>query len=286
MARIKVAGMNIMFQYASRDFFDPLVKPYVIDTGEIHHTITTHIEHTLQLPNHIILINSYATRNIYEDETSRYIVGKSEDGNILQYIKHTLDYREIDMYLSDQYKKEIVEEIEYVLSGQIFIEIALLHHVFAFHAAAVEIDNHAVLFAAPSGTGKSTHASYWLTSKDAMIINGDKPLIHVQNNQFVVSGSPWCGKEFLHRNVTVPLHAIVLLERGNNTIKQVPTKEKLIALLKHAARPRNEDMIDTIVTIAEQLINKIPIMNYQASHSIASVNPIYDHLFGGSQNEN
>ncbi len=60
-----------------------------------------------------------------------------------------------------------------------------------FHASALMIDNEAVLFAAPSGTGKSTHARIWRETFGGRVtmINDDKPLIAIKNASASVNGS-------------------------------------------------------------------------------------------------
>ncbi len=65
------------------------------------------------------------------------------------------------------------------------------------HGAAISYKNNAVLFIAPSGTGKSTHIRLWHRYLgDAIgIINGDKPILHITKNEINVYGTPWAGKE-------------------------------------------------------------------------------------------
>ena len=70
--------------------------------------------------------------------------------------------------------------------------------IILFHSCAVAVDGKAYLFTAPSGTGKSTHASLWkeILGERVRIINGDKPLIRVTPGLITVYGTPWkfaCG---------------------------------------------------------------------------------------------
>lgn len=89
-----------------------------------------------------------------------------------------------------------------------------------FHAALISFDGQGVAFAAPSGTGKTTHIKLWqrLYGDRVEIINGDKPLFTLRSGRFFASGMPWCGKENWGCNKTVPLKAICFID-ARNTIR-------------------------------------------------------------------
>ena len=85
------------------------------------------------------------------------------------------------------------------------------------HGVAIALDKCAYLFAASSGTGKTTHCELWQEKqRDTVFINGDKPFIrfHADGSQPLVCGSPWAGKEDMYTNTMIPLKDIVLMERG------------------------------------------------------------------------
>ena len=85
------------------------------------------------------------------------------------------------------------------------------------HAAVIEHKGYAYAFIAPSGTGKSTHAKLWLDNNNngnTSIINGDKPLLHLEHDCFVAYGSPLTGKENWGNNTNAPLKAICFIERS------------------------------------------------------------------------
>ena len=52
-------------------------------------------------------------------------------------------------------------ETEYVLLGVMFMEIAMKEGYLPIHASAIRYKEQAILFSAPSKTGKSTHANLW-----------------------------------------------------------------------------------------------------------------------------
>ena len=74
----------------------------------------------------------------------------------------------------------------------------------------------------------------------AVMVNDDKPYITVKNSEVIVHGSPWNGKHKLGKNISVPLRAICILERGeNNVIRQIPPSQAIYMILQQSSRPQN-----------------------------------------------
>ena len=70
------------------------------------------------------------------------------------------------------------------------------YDMFLMHAAVVAVDGVAYIFTAPSGTGKTTHTMLWKKhfGDRAVIVNGDKPLIRLQDGKVYVCSTPWEGQ--------------------------------------------------------------------------------------------
>ena len=79
--------------------------------------------------------------------------------------------------------------------------------VLLFHGSVVAVDGEAYLFAARSGTGKSTHTRLWreVFGERAVMINDDKPLLRVGEEGVRAYGTPWNGKHHLGGNISAPL---------------------------------------------------------------------------------
>lgn len=129
----------------------------------------------------------------------------------------------------------------------------LSHNVLLVHGSVIAVDGEAYLFTALSGTGKSTHVRLWrqLFGDRGVMVNDDKPLIRVNtslsdtpHSSFLpfpfslVYGTPWDGKHHLSNNISVPLKAIIHLQRGaENHIEQITPAEMLPILLQQTFRP-------------------------------------------------
>ena len=106
-----------------------------------------------------------------------------------------------------------------------FAEFLFDRNILLVHGSTVAVDGRAYLFAAKSGTGKSTHTRLWRErfGSRAVMVNDDKPFLRLTETGVLVYGSPWNGKHGLGNNICVPLKAICILERGENVGKVVLT---------------------------------------------------------------
>lgn len=132
---------------------------------------------------------------------------------------------------------------------------------FVFHAAVVVCDGRAYAFAAPSGTGKSTHIALWLKhfGDRAYVLNGDKPVFRLTESGFLACGTPWCGKERLGVNRTAPLAAICFLTRGaENAIAPLPGSEAVTRLFSQVLVPRDRETAARFFPLLDALVRTVP----------------------------
>lgn len=130
------------------------------------------------------------------------------------------------------------------------------YNVLLFHGSAVAVDGQAYLFAAPSGTGKSTHTRLWRQhfGDRAVMINDDRPLLKCTKNGVTVFGSPWKGKHRLGSNISVPLKAVCLLRRDTaNSIAPISVEEAFPSLLKQVYRTDSISSTAKILGLLERI---------------------------------
>jgi Serine kinase of the HPr protein, regulates carbohydrate metabolism len=111
--------------------------------------------------------------------------------------------------------------------------------ILLFHGSAIAVDGQGYLFTAKSGTGKSTHTGRWreLFGERAVMINDDKPLLHITGKGAMVYGTPWDGKHHLSSNTCVPLKAICILSRASvNHIERIDKSLAYPMLLQQSYR--------------------------------------------------
>ncbi|MGN0814817.1 MAG: hypothetical protein ACI4MH_06275 [Candidatus Coproplasma sp.] len=130
---------------------------------------------------------------------------------------------------------------------------------FLFHSAVVEVDGKAVAFAAKSGVGKSTHARLWQKNfADCRILNGDKPILHFDGNEFYAFGSPWQGKEGAGVNGKAKLCAICFLKRGEeNSIRKISPDEAFSRSLLQISFPKEAEHRIKICELLNELTKNV-----------------------------
>ena len=85
---------------------------------------------------------------------------------------------------------------------------------FLFHCAYLLDRGEAVLFTAPSGTGKTTQAELWKKIRGSQIINGDRAVLSLEGNGVSAHGLPFSGSSEDCRNVSAPVRAIIYLTQA------------------------------------------------------------------------
>lgn len=133
------------------------------------------------------------------------------------------------------------------------------HNVLLMHGSVIAVDGEAYMFTALSGTGKSTHVRLWreLFGERAIMVNDDKPLIRVQDG-VMVYGTPWDGKHHLSNNISVPLRAIVHLQRGEtNHIEPISPAWMLPTLLQQTFRPSTPQCTIQTLSLLDQLSHHV-----------------------------
>lgn len=159
----------------------------------------------------------------------------------------------------------------------------LKHNVFIMHASVIEVDGEGYGFLAHSGTGKTTQTHLWLEyfGDRARVINGDKPLIRVEKKedgwQFIACGTPWCGKEGMGCNATVPLKALFLLERSSEPACAPASQEYTVDRLFHQMlMPEDPERMMELLSMADCLVETVPCYRLLCDMSHRSVEAAYE----------
>ena len=155
-----------------------------------------------------------------------------------------------------------------------------------FHGSCVAVDGKGYLFAASSGTGKSTHTRLWrqLLGSRAVMINDDKPLIRIKEDGAVIFGTPWDGKHRLSTNTGVPLKGLCILERaGKNSIRRISASEAFPMLLQQAYRPQDADAMDRTLALLDRLAASVPLWRLGCNMDIEAAKVAYRAMSSENQ---
>ncbi len=205
----------------------------------------------------------------YETETApEFVLTVSYEEIREERAKQTADFSDGYLEAVCMYRKLALEMLRY--------------GVFIMHASVIEVDGQGYAFLARSGTGKTTQTRLWLEhfGNRARVINGDKPLIRVVPDgdrwRFIAYGTPWCGKENMGCNASVPLKALFLLERATEPSCEEASYEYSVARIFHQMlMPKQEQQMHSLLNMLDRLIEFLPIYILHCNMKPESVSVAY-----------
>lgn len=192
-------------------------------------------------------------------------------------------------YAIPPYREPLLSDLFHAIR-LVFLYMAGKHGRLAIHSASLYYRERAWLFAAPSGTGKSTHTNLWNHYFHTPILNGDLNLISCEKGTPMIHGIPWCGTSGISNTASYPLGGIVLLKQSTtNLCRDLSDDEKTLLVLQRSISPAwTEEMLDENLRIASAVTNSCYItrlfcnMEREAAEYMKA--RIDDHLrqFGGA----
>lgn len=148
------------------------------------------------------------------------------------------------------------------------------------HCSYVDNNGRALLFSAPSGTGKSTQASLWEKYCKVKTINGDRALISRTSMGWHCYGWPVCGSSGICHNEDRPIATIVILgQASKNQIRQLHPSEAFARLYGEITINRwNQEHSIHCIELLEYLVKEIPIYYLECTISKEAVECLYETL--------
>jgi serine kinase of HPr protein (carbohydrate metabolism regulator) len=181
-----------------------------------------------------------------------------------------ITHEDINFERAKSIRESEVENIPYIEHSDAHLETIALqrkltealfeHNTLLFHGSVIAVDGVAYLFTAKSGTGKSTHTRLWreMLGDRAIMVNDDKPFLTITDEGVIAHGSPWNGKHRLGSNISVPLRAICILERGEtNKIEPISPSKAVHMLIQQSSRPRNVDLVPKYMELLDALTKRV-----------------------------
>ena len=160
-------------------------------------------------------------------------------------------------------------------------QLLVQEDVLLMHGSVVAVDGQAYLFTAKSGTGKTTHTRLWLQQfgSRAVMVNGDKPLLHITKAGVTVYGTPWDGKEHLSTHTACPLKAICILTRSEkNHIQRISKKEALPMLCQQIHRPADPAALANTLALVNKLGTGVPLYRLGCNMEPEAARVAYDGM--------
>jgi len=190
-----------------------------------------------------------------------------------------LNKKSTEIHILDEYFS--MRRINIIFMEMLALEKKLVDdEALVFHSAYIIYDGNAILFSAPSGTGKSTQASLWEKYKKARIVNGDRSIIKIEDNCVHVHGLPFCGSSQINRDESAPLAGIVFLEQSSgNEIEQMKKAEAIRKIYSQCSvNYWNVEQVQTVFGIIGNLVEKVPVYHLRCTISEEAVELVYEQI--------
>ena len=156
------------------------------------------------------------------------------------------------------------------------------------HAACIEVNDEAILFAGPKQQGKSTQARLWANERGAEIINGDRILIRETGDGFFAFGVPFCGSSRICLNRKLPVRAVVFPEKGpDNAVFQLPAIDAFKRIIGCITYSEDDPAVqERAIRFAEQLAMKSRCLRLVCTPDPAAVQTLEKVLYGKQLSKN
>lgn len=152
------------------------------------------------------------------------------------------------------------------------------------HCAYIKYRGTAILFSAPSETGKSTQAGLWKKYRGSETVNGDRALLRKIAGCWAACGWPVCGTSEICHLEDIPIHAIVMLRQGKeNHVERLSPVQAFKRLYSQiTVNQWNKDFVQRTVELIEDLVTYVPVWQLTCDISEEAVQCLVYVLFPDS----
>ncbi len=195
-------------------------------------------------------------------------------------------YKEIDQTHADIFYQR--DMLHLMPVNPVFVSLFALERrlnpmdCLTLHCAYTEYRDRAILFSAPSETGKTTQAGLWEQYRGARQVNGDKGLLQKTDVGWLVNGWPVCGTSKICYNETLPIQAIVMLRQAKeNTVMRLSPMQAFMKMYSQlTVNSWNREQVSHASDLLEDLIAQIPVYELGCTISEEAVDVLDAALYG------
>lgn len=148
------------------------------------------------------------------------------------------------------------------------------------HCAYIEYRGEAILFSAPSETGKTTQANLWEKYRGSRTVNGDRSLLGKRDGRWTAQGWPVCGTSEVCHNESIPVRVVVMLRQAQENRAQRMTPGQAFPLLYSQITVNKWNTQDHIHTmdLMEDFLGSVPVIHLGCTISREAVDCLEEAL--------
>ena len=227
---------------------------------------------------------SNIVKKVYEVQNGFFlhqVFSLTDGGTLWRYIRKVGGELLLSYYVNSEWSEIVLLEDHTSSSGNmafeylchIFPPCGLMLDMLTFHGVLMEYEGNGLIISAPSGTGKTTHARLWRDNRHALIINGDRAVCRKVDGIWTGFGLPWSGTSGEQINRSVPIKAMVVLERSEcNQAFRIGELEAFGAALPNILCPAwDADLTGKAMDLLNDFLQEIPVIRLRCRPDLESV---------------
>lgn len=154
------------------------------------------------------------------------------------------------------------------------------NHGFIFHCSYIDHNGKAILFTAPSETGKSTQADLWNQHRGAEIINGDRAAVRLADGRILAEAIPFSGSSRHCKNRSLPIEAIVYLGQAPVTSIRKLRGYEAFARIWEGVSVNTWDKTDMeqVSAVVQKIATQIPVFHLPCTPDESAVTALEEEL--------
>lgn len=227
---------------------------------------------------------------IFVGEIAKFHYYQDQEGNIACFHVHDGYYHAVTIlstdsgvcyYISIEWLKEEIERGNHLENFFCIENILMKFDAMILHSCHIEKDGQALLFTAPSGTGKSTQGELWRVHRDAEVINGDRTIIRKMNGIWYAYGAPFCGTSNIHLNRQAPIKAIIVLRQASEDhVERIYGHQAFLALYSETTvNSWNDEFVQKAMNWITELLEEIKIYLFLCTKNPEAVETLENVLY-------
>lgn len=228
---------SIHFQIEDNDLLIPdSLHDFCIDRDETTADVNVSVSRTIKsVPKDAVFRGEDVLLQYFSHDGTLYAAakpGRFGPVTVVAYHPHDL---QVQIFINDADYPGSVCTITKLLQLLPLREILLRFDAWVLHSSRIRVGDKAVLFTAPSGTGKSTQANLWNTFENVEILCNDRTVLRKLDSGICTYGFPVDGSSPVLKNAPLPLGAIVILRQGEeNMITKLPASKAVRYLMEQS----------------------------------------------------
>ena len=186
---------------------------------------------------------------------------------------------DVHVYLGEGYRPGSMSMAHFLGQAQVY-GLLLEKGAFVLHASYVLVNGRALLFSAPSGTGKSTQAHFWRDERGARIVNEDRVVIFPKDGIYYATGCWAMGSAKVTDSVEAPIEALILLSQGSeNSVRPIRPLQAIQWVVEQCSYdPKDPVQKCHVLETVCNALSSLRILSYECINHPSSVDELEKYL--------